>query len=479
MNRYILFVLLAMLSFGGLYAQNTKANAKKLFSEGKYVEAKPILEKLLKRTPRSGELNYWYAVCCYETGDTVADVEKLLKLAVSQKVTVANDYLGDYYKQNDRYQDAINSYEAFIELTKDEEKGELCEQKMTHVKSLLRMVKATEQICVIDSFIVDKEHFLDAYKCGRDAGQIMTYAEYFDEEDIDGTVSETERATDRYFSQPVLKDSIVKMKIFHSSKNGEEWGEDIQITGFETNGNDNYPYMSADGSTFYFASDGDGSIGGYDIFVTRYNSERGSFLLPNNMGMPFNSEANDYMMVINEIANLGWFATDRNTPEGKVCIYVFVPNSIKSVYDFETLDYNKMINLSRLTSIADTQTDDEALRNARRQLTMLMYEQDDSKEEGDFLFVIDDMTDYMHLSDFRSTEARELFIHWQKRTAQCEEDLQLLEDKRDAYANSRSTQKIRLHDEITSMERQLEKEQQTLNSIEKEIRNKEIEFIKK
>ena len=49
--------------------------------------------------------------------------------------------------RNDPYGWAdINSYEAFIELTKDEEKGELCEQKMTHVKSLLRMVKAIETL---------------------------------------------------------------------------------------------------------------------------------------------------------------------------------------------------------------------------------------------------------------------------------------------------------------------------------------------
>jgi hypothetical protein len=72
------------------------------------------------------------------------------------------------------------------------------------------------------------------------------------------------------------------MKIFHSSKNGDEWSKAQQIKGFDTGGNDNYPFMAPDGTTFYFASDGEGSIGGYDIFVTRYNSERGSFLLTHN-----------------------------------------------------------------------------------------------------------------------------------------------------------------------------------------------------
>ncbi|MFR3186749.1 MAG: hypothetical protein ACLTOV_01045 [Phocaeicola sp.] len=43
------------------------------------------------------------------------------------------------------------------------------------------------------------------------------------------------------------------------------------------------------------------------------------------MGMPFNSPYNDYMYALDDFNNLGWFATDRFQPEGKVCIYVFAP----------------------------------------------------------------------------------------------------------------------------------------------------------
>ena len=36
-------------------------------------------------------------------------------------------------------------------------------------------------------------------------------------------------------------------------------------------------------------------MGGYDIFVTRYNSDTDNYLNPENVGMPFNSPFNDYM----------------------------------------------------------------------------------------------------------------------------------------------------------------------------------------
>ena len=70
-----------------------------MFLEGNYAEAKPLFKNLLKGSPRDGSYNYWYAVCCYETNDTTADVEKMLKYAVTRRVNNAHRYLGDLYKK--------------------------------------------------------------------------------------------------------------------------------------------------------------------------------------------------------------------------------------------------------------------------------------------------------------------------------------------------------------------------------------------
>ena len=74
---------------------------KKMFDEGRFVEAKPIFEKLLKNNPKNSEYNYWYAACCLETNDTV-DVEEMLEFAASRNIVKAFWYLGDwYYRQQD------------------------------------------------------------------------------------------------------------------------------------------------------------------------------------------------------------------------------------------------------------------------------------------------------------------------------------------------------------------------------------------
>ena len=73
----------------------------------------------------------------------------------------------------------------------------------------------------------------------------------------------------------------------------------------------NYPYMLSDGVTLYFASKDTNGLGGYDIYVTRYNTHTNTYTTPENLGFPYNSSANDYLMVIDELQQVGYFATDR------------------------------------------------------------------------------------------------------------------------------------------------------------------------
>ena len=87
-----------------------------------------------------------------------------------------------------------------------------------------------------------------------------------------------------------------------------------------------------DGVTLYFANNGENSLGGYDIFMTRRSDGDGEgkeYFQPQNVGMPYNSPFNDFMMAIDEASGLGWWATDRNQIPGKVTVYVFIPSQMR------------------------------------------------------------------------------------------------------------------------------------------------------
>ena len=460
-------------------AQSSRDKARKMFLEGNYAEAKPLFKTLLKKAPRDGSYNYWYAVCCYETNDSVADIEGMLKYATTRKVNNAYRYLGDFYKKNFRYDEAIENYESFIDGCKDEDEAAFYEERCEEVKRLQRMMKMTERICVVDSIVVDKDKFLSAYRTGRDVGTLSTAAQFFGDSEAQGTVSVTERGTDLYYPRMVATEDGSHLRLFHSTNVGGKWTEGKQLQGIETGGNDSYPFMSVDGSTFYFASDGEGSIGGYDIFVTRYDSEDGTYLKPENVGMPFNSEANDYMLVVNDIAGLGWFATDRRMEEGKVCVYIFVPNSTKVTYNYEQGDSSKIISLSQLSSIADTQEDAELVRKARQKLLMFLYEDNGDKKQSDFLFVVDDLTEYTSISQFKSSEARKLYESWKQRTAKLAADNKTLEQQRDQYAKADKAKKQSMSAALLQLETRLLDEEAALDELMVRIRRTEKEFISK
>ena len=47
------------------------------------------------------------------------------------------------------------------------------------------------------------------------------------------------------------------------------------------------------------------------------------------------------MMVIDEAKQLGWFVSDRYQPEGKVCVYLFIPNDNRERVDSEDIELKR------------------------------------------------------------------------------------------------------------------------------------------
>ena len=471
MKRVIALYLLCFVAVAAVFAQS-RSTMKSMFDEGRFVEAKPIFEKLLAKNPGNSEYNYWYAACCLETGDTV-NVQEMLEFAASRNIVKAHWYLGQWYQMQQDYSLASENYAMFIDGVKDDSLRQVAQQRLNLCDRLGRMVRNSEMVCFIDSFVVDKDNFLSAYTMGGDVGRITTCAEYFGDATLAGHLNETQRGMDIFFSDE--NDSATpQLKLYRRSKEGDAWGRVQPIVGFDTKGNDDYPYMLADGVTLYFASDGQGSIGGYDIFVSRMNIEEGDFHSPDNVGMPFNSTANDYLMVIDEVSNLGWFATDRNQPEDKVCIYVFVPNAGKKRVNVDEIGYERALAIANLTSIADTQDDEELVSNARRQMTMLIYAQEVARSNGDFLFVIDEFSTYRSLDDFKNNEARELFKEWQAAVKAHDNDIRMLNKYRDEYASASDEKKENMRETILNLESKIEGDDRVLELKEYAVRRLEL-----
>ena len=339
---------------------------------------------------------------------------------------------------------------------------------------ITNMREMTQQIVIIDSIVADKSQFLSHYVLSSETGKIMTASQISGIE-ADGYVYLNEMGNKAYFGKA---DQNGVRQIYTSDKLGDRWGEPILMNGLSEGIDEaDYPFMMNDGITFYFAAQGEESIGGYDIFFTRYDSRSGSFLKPENIGMPFNSEANDYMYAADEQSGIGYFVSDRRQPEGKVCVYIFILPETRRSYDPSKYTEEQIRDFADITRIADTWGNGSERRAAIERLKAIGTTDAPPAAETasatNTAIVINDRLTYTSVKDFRSPAAanhyREL-LKARERQATIEADLQ---KTRDRYARADEDGRRLLREVILHNEEQALLLRNSIHTLEKQIRKEE------
>lgn len=466
-TKIFFLICFGLIPFYGFTQSLDQANT--LYNEGEYEEAKPVFEKLVKQSPNNSNYNQRYGVCCYETAD-YENAEKHLLVANKRKVMESYRYLAMLYTKLYRFEEAIGMWEEYITLQKKKKEDTTDTEKLlAQARNLQRMEEKTEDVQIIDSVVIGKNDFLQVYSLSGESGSLLSYNNFFenDQQQVSSTVFTNQKGDKIYYARPSEYDTYT---LYTQSKLLDAWGDEKVLLS-EPAYDNNFPFVLSDGITMYFASKGYESMGGYDIFITRYNTNTNNYLAPEQMGMPFNSLANDYMMVIDEAKGLGWFVTDRNQPEDSVCVYLFIPDpSRKRVEDIE--DPSLLRNRALLASIRDTWR--EGANYAELIQLAHTKAQSETKKERDFEFVINDKTTYYTLNEIKSHEAKEVYkevLNLKKQMQQLEKKL---DDIRASYSEGNASTRNQLKPNILQAENQLYTLMDKIRIQEKKARNAEI-----
>lgn len=341
-------------------------------------------------------------------------------------------------------------------------------------EKLALMADATQKVVVFDSIVVSKEKFLSQYRLSAESGRVTTFnALFHTNEQPNAYAYVNELGNKSYYAK---EDSTGRMSLYTSDLVANRWTKPRLLKGLDPKGTVkvmNHPYMMADGVTLYFAAKGKESIGGYDIFVTRYDASTDTYLKPENIGMPFNSTDNDFMYAVDELNRIGWFATDRGQTSGKVCVYLFVPTDTRETYDAGLLGDDRLQSLARLHSIADTWGDGQEREAALARLEAVRQGGEAEKAKGDFAFVVNDRATYTRLSDFRSPDAKGKMQQLLQLRAKLDRMATTLAHARTLYATATPSVRMKLRPEIVQGERQQEQMETNAQRMEKDIRNAE------
>ena len=460
-NKLIYFLLFITLP---LFSQRAE-DGEHFFNSGQYTKAKEEYAALLKKKPKDKLLNYRYARCCYELNE-VDEAIKHFQLA-GENFYSSGFYLGELYTCHYEFEKAIKAYDAYLKILKEDNKNiPSTQRKIAQCELAEKYLSRVEDIAIVDSIVVDKTDFLRFYALNAELGGLKQESIVFDSLKAADKITYNTQRNDRvYFSDSING----KMNLFTSYRLLNKWSEPSLLpksVNFE-NSNNNYPFLLLDGVTLYFGSDSENSIGGYDIFITKYVPSGDTYLTPENIGMPFNSPYNDYMMVIDEINKIGWFATDRYQPADKVVIYTFLPNEIKSILRSDDKD------LLRQSAQLKTYRKGEM-----PEIDFVKTEVKIDKKEKDFEFAIYDQVVYTSKSHFKSKDALVKFEDFYKEYQRNESRKEQLKSLRDKYAVSSVDEQTDLASKIIELEDFIRKGEERAAELRIEVCNEEIKHLK-
>jgi hypothetical protein len=100
------------------------------------------------------------------------------------------------------------------------------------------------------------------------------------------------------------------------------WSEPFKMgADVNTEYNEDFPYLSTDGVTLYFSSEGHNTIGGFDLFKSIWNPEENTWSKAENLGYPLNTTDDDRSISLTPDNRAGYISALRPGGQGDLDIY--------------------------------------------------------------------------------------------------------------------------------------------------------------
>jgi epidermal growth factor receptor substrate 15 len=324
-----LFIQTARCSFAQETEADLKLNADKLFNSEQFVEATPLFSHLIALNPRSTEYNYKYGTCLLFNSLKKQDAFKYLNFSITDPSIApeAYFYLGKAYHLNFQFNEAIKNYNLYIQKSggkpnpvfETDHQIEMCQNG----KKLLTTIS---DLVVLEKKEIEYASFFRLYNLSNIGGVILITAEY--QSKIDKKRNHTplihfpDKAQTVYYSSYGDSDKG-SMDIYCRKRLPDgKWGLPALVPGnVNTKFDEDFPYLSPNGEYLYFCSKGHNSMGGFDVFRSKFDPESNSFGQPENMDFAISSPDNDLFYVVDSLEKNAYFASSRQSENGKIHVY--------------------------------------------------------------------------------------------------------------------------------------------------------------
>lgn len=452
MKQFFTIIILSILSLH-ITAQESVVSpdrALELFTQGNYAEALPMYEQIIERYEREAKYNYYLGVCLVEQRQNLSEAIKRLKFAQSGRVNRdVHFYLGKAYQKAYEFEPAEQEFNNFLKYaTNNDPRRAKALRAVEDCKSANTLINKHFSIQVIDKDTVAESAYLPQYNLPEEAGTIAKNKTFFKTGvPPEKIMYRTEKGDDVYFvlEEPdtTLHDIYFMEQLLDRWSGSKNLGEPVN-----SDFDDRHPFLMVDGTTFFFASDRPGGMGGLDIYRSIFDPESDTFSSPENLGPPFNSPDDDFLFAADPFGERAWFTTNRGVEPGTVVVVKIVWDN--NVFKNLTEDVNQLRELALLPLSEGNFWEDGIKQEQEKQSTAKR------NSEQQFQFYINDTLVYTNFDQFLSDVARMEFKRGQNVDMQKDSLEQVMRNKREQYAQSYNQEELsRLMDEILELEKKV------------------------
>ena len=100
------------------------------------------------------------------------------------------------------------------------------------------------------------------------------------------------------------------------------YGNPVNVAALNTEARESFPFIS-ENKNLYFASDGRGGLGGFDVFMVPLDDNGRPTGEIKNLGEPTNSNKDDFGFILNEEKRIGYVSSNRDGEQGSVADEIY------------------------------------------------------------------------------------------------------------------------------------------------------------
>lgn len=333
MKKYILLVLVAIISFSSLAQNKQTKSADDLASGYDYYGAIEAYLTLVRKGNNDLYIKKQLADCYYyidnfkeaekwyaQSISSQKDAEVFFRYAQVLKANLKykeaniqlqrfaqlspNDSRAQKFGANPNYLDQLERIDAAYEIKKLNINSARSDWGATLYGDVLYFVSARNESKKVYSW--NNEPFLDIYQAKR-----LSNGNFEAPEEVtglnsqfhEGSVSLTKSGSIAYFTSESFKNDLFEkdkkrrlkfgqVSLYSAKKENDKWSAITPLPWNNKSYSSGNPSVNKEGTVLYFASDMPGSIGGTDIWKAQINTD-GSYGQPENLGTSVNTAADE------------------------------------------------------------------------------------------------------------------------------------------------------------------------------------------